>query len=184
MKPGDAPKIIVAENDEDAQALADAIPILIPDDEEIKAALNTDAKRNRYKALLKVVAVKDGNQYKATVVLMPAEEEIQKELQEKNDAILVAVAEKLGALLDSGDEGTLTGITGEPGLFYGVAADGNLVSIGMASQDELLDKVDSDNWKIAGSDGTITGLKVTKPANAKQRFYKVICSPTPKSSTK
>ncbi len=168
LKPGEEAEI-KADNDEDAQEQAKKMPVLIPDDELVVAALDTDAKKDAYKALFKVIAVKKNESYTAEVMF--ADEAIPT-IKEEEDDILSEVVAALGSLV--GEEGTLENIKGQPGLYYGIAADGELVNMGEAQPEE---------WKIADKDGNIVGLKVKKTANAKQGFYKVICTPV-KPATK
>ncbi len=164
IKPGEKQEI-VADNDTEAQEKASKIPVMIPeDDTDVVAALNTDAKKEIYKALFKVVAVKKNGSYTAEVVF--GDGAISTIKNDEKD-ILTKVVEAFGSLL--GEEGTLDNIKGQPGLYYGIASDGSLVNMGEAKPEE---------WKIAGADGNIVGLKVKKTASAKQGFYKVICTPT------
>ena len=168
MEPGGKEMPLKADNQKDADEEAKKIPVLVPNDENVVAALDTDAKKTVYKALFKVVAVKKDGAYVAQVVFTDTAISTIKE-DEKN--ILSEVMEKLGSLL--GEEGELDDIKGQPGLYYGIGSDGELVNMGEAQPEE---------WKIADKDGNIIGLKVKKAANAKRGFYKVLCSPVKSSS--
>lgn len=168
MEPGGKEMPLKADNQKDADEEAKKIPVLVPNDENVVAALDTDAKKDVYKALFKVVAVKKDGAYVAQVVFTDTAISTIKE-DEKN--ILSEVMEKLGSLL--GEEGELDDIKGQPGLYYGIGSDGELVNMGEAQPEE---------WKIADKDGNIIGLKVKKAANAKRGFYKVLCSPVKSSS--
>lgn len=158
IKPGEVQEII-ADNDVDAQKAAEKIPVMIPEDNDVKTAIG--ANESGYKALFKVVAVKKNGSYTAEVVF--ADDAIPT-IKEEEDDILSKVVAALGSLV--GEEGTLENIKGQPGLYYGIADGGELVNMGEAQPEE---------WKIADKDGNIIGLKVKK--TGKQGFYKVICTP-------
>ncbi len=163
IKPGEKQEI-TADNDDEAQEKAAKIPVMIPEDEAVIDVLNTDEAKDTYKRLFRVVAVKKDSSYMAEVVFA---EEAKKDIKDDEEKILTEVVSALSSLL--GEEGELENITGQPGLYYGIASDGELVKMGNAQPDD---------WKIAGADGNIVGLKVKKTASAKQGFYKVICTPT------
>lgn len=175
MEPGAAEKELKATDETAAQTEAGKIPVVVPSEVEgdltkgLDEAAAKEAKE-KYKALFKVVAVKKGDKYVAEVVFTDkATEDIEKD----EKGIVSAIVEAFGSLFE-GEEGTLGDMEGRPGLYYGIATDGELVKMGKAMPED---------WVIANGEGKIVGLKVKKTASAKQGFYKVICTPV-KPATK
>lgn len=170
MEPGAAEKELKATDETAAQTEAGKIPVVVPSEVEgdLTKGLDDEAAKEakeKYKALFKVVAVKKGDKYVAEVVFTDkATEDIEKD----EKGIVSAIVEAIGSLFEG--EGELGELNGQPGLYYGIATDGELVKMGKAMPED---------WVIANGEGKIVGLKVKKTANAKQGFYKVICTPKP-----
>lgn len=176
MEPGAAEKELKATDETAAQIEAGKIPVLVPS--EIAKGLadgadeaTVNAAKESYKANFKVVAQKNASGKFVAIVVPTADaaEKAEKEVQKVSTDVLAEVT----ALTGDQTEGTATISEAVPGFFYGVAENGEVVNMKTAEPEE---------WKMAGASGKVK-LKVTKPANAKARFYKIICTPV-KPATK
>ena len=175
MAPGADEKELKATDETAAQTEAAKIPVVVPSEvaggltEGLDDAAAEKAKAD-YKANFKVVAQKNASG-KFVAIVMPTEAAEQKAEQEAQK-VSADVLTKVTALTGTTEEGMATVVNAVPGFFYGVAEDGEIVNLKMPEPENVV-------WKMAGASGKVE-LKVTKPANAKVRFYKIICSPLPK----
>ena len=173
MAPGAGEKELKATDETAAQTEAEKIPIVVPSDVAAGLADGADeatvnAAKEGYKTNFKVVAQKNASGKFVAIVVptVDAEKKAEDEVQKVSSEVLT----KVTALTGDQTEGTATVEQAVPGFFYGVAENGEVVEMKTAEPEE---------WKMAGASGKVE-LKVTKPTNAKSRFYKILCSPLPK----
>lgn len=176
LAPGADGKELKATDETAAKTEAKKIPVVVPSEVEggltegLDDAAAEEAKA-KYKENFMVVAQKNASGKFVAIVVPTADAETNavKEVQRVSKGVLTEVT----ALTGDQTEGTATISEAVPGFFYGVAEDGAVVNMKTA-------RPKKDEWKMAGASGKVE-LKVTKPANAKARFYKIVCSPLPPS---
>ena len=173
LAPGADGKELKATDETAAKTEAKKIPVVVPSEVEggltegLDDAAAEEAKA-KYKENFMVVAQKNASGKFVAIVVPTADAETNavKEVQRVSKGVLTEVT-----ALAEGTEGTATVVNAVPGFFYGVAETNEVIHMQAAEPKK-------DEWKMAGASGKVE-LKVTKPANAKARFYKIICSPLP-----
>lgn len=175
LAPGADGKELKATNEDDAQTEAKKIPVVVPSEVVggLTEGLSADAAaaaKVAYTTNFTVVAQKNASG-KFVAIVVPTEK-AEVAARKGADELVEDVLTKVMAIPAGETEGKASIDSAIPGFFYGVAETNAVIHMQATEPSE---------WKMAGASGKVE-LKVTKPANAKARFYKIICSPLPKSA--